>query len=105
MRNLVRSMALLLSVLGTVNAHAAETQTNTNTAPAAVSEQVSLVNLNTADVQTLDRELKGVGPAKAQAIVAYRTEHGPFEVVDELLEVKGIGPAILQDNKSRLSLK
>ena len=39
--------------------------------------------------------LPGVGPATASAIVAYRTEHGPFAAVDDLLDVRGIGPAKL----------
>jgi competence protein ComEA len=42
------------------------------------------VDINTADAGTLARELNGVGPARAQAIVAYRNEHGPFKSVDDL---------------------
>ena len=52
------------------------------------------VDLNTADEQQLDA-LPGVGPATASAIVAYRESHGPFRSVDQLLEVRGIGPAKL----------
>ncbi len=52
------------------------------------------VDLNTADEQQLDA-LPGVGPATASAIVAYRASHGPFRSVDQLLEVRGIGPAKL----------
>jgi competence protein ComEA len=40
--------------------------------------------------------LRGVGPATAQAIVAHREEHGPFGVVEDLLEVRGIGDARLE---------
>lgn len=72
-------------------------------APAVVPE-AGRVPLNSADAQTLARELNGIGPAKAQAIVAYRDSQGPFASVDELLEVKGIGPAILEKNRERLSL-
>ena len=39
--------------------------------------------------------LPGVGPSTAQAIIEYRTEHGRFRSVDDLLNVRGIGPAKL----------
>lgn len=53
------------------------------------------IPVNTADVYELDR-LPGIGPAKAQAIVTYREEHGPFQSTDQLLEVSGIGQATLE---------
>ncbi len=53
-----------------------------------------LVNINTAD-QTLLETLPDVGPVTAEAIIAWRTEHGGFTAVDELLEVDGIGDATL----------
>lgn len=53
------------------------------------------IPVNTADVYELDR-LPGIGPAKAQAIVDYRTQHGPFQSTDQLLEVSGIGQATLE---------
>ncbi|MNW21451.1 ComE operon protein 1 [compost metagenome] len=52
----------------------------------------------------LQRELSGVGEAKAKAIVAYREGNGPFASVDELLEVKGIGKAILDKNREKLEV-
>jgi len=62
------------------------------------------VDLNDADAPTLQRELAGVGEAKAKAIVAYRETNGPFASVDELLEVKGIGKAILDRNRDKLEV-
>lgn len=53
------------------------------------------VNLNTATVDELDL-LPGVGPATAAAVVAYRTANGPFASVEMLAEVRGIGPAKLE---------
>lgn len=53
-----------------------------------------LINVNTAGAGELDL-LPGIGPAKAAEIIGYRQEHGPFESVDELLEVPGIGEATL----------
>ncbi|PWE44730.1 competence protein ComEA [Pseudomonas prosekii] len=62
------------------------------------------VDLNNADALTLQRELAGVGDAKAKAIITYRESNGPFASVDELLEVKGIGKAILERNKDKLEV-
>ncbi|PNA06101.1 MULTISPECIES: helix-hairpin-helix domain-containing protein [unclassified Pseudomonas] len=62
------------------------------------------VDLNNADAATLQKELAGVGEAKAKAIVAYRETNGPFASVDELLEVKGIGKAILDRNRDKLEV-
>ncbi|MEA9992675.1 ComEA family DNA-binding protein, partial [Pseudomonas sp. RTS1] len=44
----------------------------------------------------------GIGASKAKAIIAYRESNGPFTAVDELLEVKGIGKALLEKNRDRL---
>jgi competence protein ComEA len=52
----------------------------------------------------LQRELSGIGKGKAEAIVAYRESNGPFSSVDELLEVKGIGKAILDRNRDKLEV-
>jgi len=49
------------------------------------------INVNTAGVADLD-QLPGVGPSLAQSIMAYRDANGPFEALEELLEVPGIGP-------------
>ena len=54
----------------------------------------ALVNINTADQVTLE-SLPEVGPVTAQAILAWRTEHGGFTSVDQLLDVDGIGEATL----------
>jgi comEA protein len=53
------------------------------------------IDLNAADTTALAR-LPGIGPATARAIVLHRNRRGPFRSVDELLEVKGIGPKKLQ---------
>jgi competence protein ComEA len=54
----------------------------------------TLVNINTADQLELE-ELPGVGPVTATAIIEWRTEHGGFSTVDELIEVSGIGEVTL----------
>ena len=70
---------------------------------AATGSATAVVDLNTADAAALDT-LPGVGPATAQAIIDHRTRNGPFESVDDLLEVKGIGPAKLADLRSRVTV-
>lgn len=74
------------------------------TAQMAKVELSAKVNLNAADAETLRRDLFGIGAAKAKAIIAYRDSNGPFTAVDELLEVKGIGKALLEKNRDRLAI-
>lgn len=62
------------------------------------------ISLNKATVEELS-EMKGVGEAKAKAIVTYRDEHGGFKNIEELTQVKGIGQSILESNRPLLSLE
>ena len=62
------------------------------------------VDVNTADAETISAELKGVGIAKAIAIVEYRETHGPFKSVEELALVKGIGERTIQINRENILL-
>ena len=59
------------------------------TEAAAESAPTQLVDLNTADAETL-QTLPGIGPAKAVAIIAYREEHGPFAALQDVANVPGI---------------
>ena len=63
------------------------------------------VNINTADKESLMTSIKGVGEKRAEAIIAYREEHGPFKSVDELAGVSGVGPSIVEANVDNLSIK
>ena len=58
------------------------------------------VNINTADAETISAELKGIGLSKAEAIVEYRSKHGPFKSPDDLSLVKGIGERTVEINRS-----
>ena len=60
------------------------------------------VNVNTADAETISSELQGVGMAKAQAIVEYRENHGPFKTYDDLTLVKGIGARTVEINRENI---
>ena len=76
-------------------------------APAGTAQAVPAapVDINSADAQTLAQAIKGIGPAKAAAIVAYRQDHGPFKSVDDLTAVKGIGQALIDANRETLTVK
>jgi competence protein ComEA len=63
----------------------------------------SLVNINTATSAQLE-ELPGVGPVTAESIIAFRTEHGAFTSVEELLDVSGIGDATLAEIAPHVTL-
>ena len=62
------------------------------------------VDVNTADAETIAAELKGVGLAKARAIVEYRKKHGPFRSADDLTLVKGIGERTVEINRSDIKV-
>lgn len=63
------------------------------------------VDINSADAATINEVLLNVGPSKAQAIVDYRDEHGPFKSADQLAQVKGIGLKTVEKNRDRIVLK
>ena len=97
--SMVAALLLLSLLITPVQAMA---QTSANEMGIAAIEQI---DLNSADAETLARSLSGVGLSKAQAIVRYREQYGPFASLEELTEVKGIGPAILERNRDRLVLR
>jgi competence protein ComEA len=63
------------------------------------------VNVNTADAETLATTMSGVGVSKAEAIVEYRQANGPFTSLDQLSEVKGIGPKTVERNRAQLTVE
>lgn len=71
-------------------------------APLAV--QAGPVNVNTADAAQIAKELKGVGLARAQAIVQFRDRNGPFKSAEDLRKVKGFGPKMLERNRANIKL-
>ena len=64
-----------------------------------------VVNINTADAETLRAELKGVGKSRAVAIVTYRKQNGPFKTIESLAEVDGIGKRTIESNRKNIKLK
>lgn len=70
----------------------------------AVAFAGGAVNVNTASAEMLAEQLDGVGAARAQAIVDYRSENGDFPSVASLVNVSGIGEATLESNRDRLTV-
>jgi competence protein ComEA len=73
---------------------------NANTPEGASSARV---NINTASMSDLDT-LSGVGPSTAKAIIDYRTKNGPFGSIEDLLNVRGIGPAKLDAMREQVTV-
>ena len=70
----------------------------------ASANEAETININTADVATL-ASLHGICEAKAQAIITYREENGPFSATEELAKVKGIGARTVEKNAERLAVE
>jgi len=62
------------------------------------------ININTATAKEMETGLKGIGPRRAAAIEQYRNEYGPFQSVDEILKVPGVGNKILEENRHNLTV-
>lgn len=69
----------------------------------AVVQTAGRVDVNSATLQQL-QSVKGLGPKKAAAIVAYRNANGPFKSLNDLMKVKGMGPKRLAKIVSSLSI-
>ncbi|RUO79680.1 DNA uptake protein [Pseudidiomarina taiwanensis] len=94
-------MSSLVMVAG-VNSTAALSAPLAPQANAAVA--VNQVNLNQASAEELALNLTGVGLKRAQAIVELREKLGGFSDIKQLLQVKGIGPRMLELNQERMIL-
>jgi len=60
------------------------------------------VDINTADAETIARELNGVGDSRARAIVEFREKNGRFASPEDVLKVSGIGPQVLKLNRDNI---
>ncbi|QMD24040.1 helix-hairpin-helix domain-containing protein [Citrobacter freundii] len=70
----------------------------------ASDDEGTRVSINTASAEDLARVMNGVGLKKAQAIVSYREEYGPFKTVDDLKQVPGMGSSLVERNLAVLTL-
>lgn len=75
---------------------------NEGTGTAATEAIILYVDINNDSAEKMADLLNGVGMKKAEAIVAFRDEFGPFTAVEDLMSVPGIGPATLEKNRASL---
>lgn len=99
-KHALRSIPLVLAVLVVSLPVQADVERGEN-ATVAASEASAAIDINLATEAELAK-LTRVGPKKAQEIVRYREVNGPFEQVEDLARVKGIGPKTVEVNRSRL---
>jgi competence protein ComEA len=66
--------------------------------------QSESVSINHATAEELSAVMNGVGLKKAQAIISYREQYGPFTQIEQLKEVPGIGNALVERNLTKLKL-
>lgn len=62
------------------------------------------LDINRASADQIAAVMTGVGEKKAQAIIEYRTQHGPFKSVDQLVEVKGLGTTLVDRNRALIQV-
>lgn len=69
----------------------------------SVTQAIGKINLNTATVSQLD-SLPGIGPVYAQRIIDYRTSNGSFTSLEQVQNVKGIGPKTFDKFKDQITI-
>ncbi|HYF97853.1 MAG TPA: helix-hairpin-helix domain-containing protein [Coxiellaceae bacterium] len=103
-------MLLVSFAVGVNTAYAAFNPSTLNNKPvsASVAPNQAVVDINHANAEEL-MSLKGIGEKKAQAIIAYRTQHGAFKSVSELTAIKGFSEkqlgVFLKNNEGRVVTK
>jgi len=89
-------LSIMVVIPSATNSYAVEAQ------PQIQASMPAVVDLNKADVEQL-QAVRGIGPALAERIIQYRDEHGRFEHIEDLTNVRGIGQA--KFNKIQTQLK
>jgi competence protein ComEA len=62
------------------------------------------LDINRASAAEIAAAMNGIGLTKAEAIVAYRDQHGPFKSIDQLAEVKGVGLKTVEKNRELIEV-
>ncbi|MCW8827037.1 MAG: helix-hairpin-helix domain-containing protein [Gammaproteobacteria bacterium] len=70
----------------------------------SLSVNAAPVNINTADAKLIAASLRGVGIARAEEIVKYRSEYGDFQTLNDLRKVRGVGHRIVEKNRQDILL-
>ena len=99
--NLVDGSQIFVPTLQPVGS-TAETASRSGDIPLLITETDHLVNINTATQAELE-SLPWIGPALAQGIIAYREANGPFDSIEEIMDVYGIGPKTFENIKDLIT--
>ena len=67
----------------------------------SLAQEAEKININKASAVELT-QLKRIGPKLSERIVEYREKHGPFELPEDIMQVRGIGPKTFELNKDRI---
>jgi len=70
--------------------------------PSHSAAQNNKININTASAKELTK-LKGIGPVLAERIIKYRQGHGPFQKIEDIMKVKGIGKKTFNAIKNKIT--
>lgn len=99
----LRVSAVVLAVIGLCfgGAPLDATAATPSSGESAESETAAKIDVNTAGSTEL-QSISGIGPALAARIIEFRRKNGPFERIEQLLAVKGIGPKLLTRMRERV---
>lgn len=101
---MLRKTLIFASMLSPLLWVSPETAANALAIAPAQQQQTQTVNLNTATANQIAMVLTGVGTKRAEAIVALRDKLGAFTDINQLMQIKGIGPRLIELNKDRMKL-
>ncbi len=100
-KKLVTSLFCLILMIVTINSSFAAQKSAVSAADQGIASESPIagkIDINSADEKMLTN-LPGIGPRTATRITDYRKANGPFKTVDDLLNIKGIGPKVLEKIK------
>lgn len=103
-KNITASLAVMMALGLSAGAYASDSATTEPMTNIAIATSITTkTNLNTADAQAITGKVKGIGLKRAEAIVAYRTEHGAYKSMDDLTNVKGITENFIKTHSDALN--